>query len=239
MNIVLDIGNTAAKIAFFMESELVEKNIISINEVKNFIINSEFKRGIISSVKNNDELNVFINEHDSIIVLNKHLKIPITNNYSTPETLGFDRLANAVGAFSLSPAKNNLIIDVGTCLKFDFINSDNNYLGGSISPGLMMRAKALHTFTDKLPLIEVFESTNLIGESTSSSILSGLVNGLTSEIKEMINNYKYRYSDLQVFLTGGDAEFIYPMVDSQKSSIFAHDYITLLGLNRILEENVS
>ena len=239
MNIVLDIGNTAAKIAFFKQSILVEKKNISINDVKEFIINSEFDSGIISAVKNNDELNVLIKEYDSIKVLNKHLKVPITNNYSTLDTLGFDRLANAVGAFSLSPNKNNLIIDAGTCLKFDFINSDNNYLGGSISPGLMMRAKALHTFTDKLPLIEVFESAKLIGDSTSLSILSGLVNGIISEINEMINNYKHKYSDLQVFLTGGDAEFIYPMVDSQKSSIFAHDYITLLGLNRILEENES
>ena len=174
MNIVLDIGNTSSKIAFFKGGVLVEKKTVSINELKQVIKNSEFDGGIISSVKVSDTLDALIKGNDSIIVLNKHLKTPITNNYSSPDTLGYDRLANAVGAFALSPNKNNLIIDAGTCLKFDFINSDNQYLGGSISPGLMMRAKALHTFTDKLPLIELFEATKLIGDSTLSSILSGL-----------------------------------------------------------------
>ena len=239
MNIVVDIGNTAAKIGFFKDGELVKKKIVLINELENFIANCDFSKGIICSVKTYDKVHSILNRNKAIILFDNGLKIPIKNNYTTPDTLGSDRLANAIGAFTISPNRDNLIIDAGTCLKFDLINSENNYLGGSISPGLKMRAKALHTFTDKLPLVEEFNSAKLVGDSTLSSIFSGIVNGLSSEIKEMINNYKNNYPELQVFLTGGDSEFIYPMVDRQKSSIFAHDYITLLGLNRILEENVS
>ena len=239
MNIVVDIGNTAAKIGFFKDGDLVKKKNVLINELENFIVNCDFSQGIICSVKTYDKVHSILNRNKAIILFDNGLKIPIKNNYTTPDTLGYDRLANAIGAFTISPNRNNLIIDAGTCLKFDLINSENNYLGGSISPGLKMRAKALHTFTDKLPLVEEFNSAKLVGDSTLSSIFSGIVNGLSSEIKEMINNYKNNYPELQVFLTGGDSEFIYPMVDRQKSSIFAHDYITLLGLNRILEENVS
>jgi len=239
MNIVVDIGNTAAKIGFFKDGELLKKKNVLINELENFIANCDFSKGIICSVKTYDKVHSILNRNKAIILFDNGLKIPIKNNYTTPDTLGSDRLANAIGAFTISPNRDNLIIDAGTCLKFDLINSENNYLGGSISPGLKMRAKALHTFTDKLPLVEEFNSAKLVGDSTLSSIFSGIVNGLSSEIKEMINNYKNNYPELQVFLTGGDSEFIYPMVDRQKSSIFAHDYITLLGLNRILKENVS
>ena len=124
-------------------------------------------------------------------------------------------------------------------MKFDFISAENQYFGGAISPGLKMRAKALHTFTDKLPLIELLKPVDLIGNSTEAAMASGIVNGIVAEINKIIEAYSMKYKQLQVFITGGDAEFLYPMVDKQKSSIFANDNITLVGLNRILEENVS
>ena len=102
-----------------------------------------------------------------------------------------------------------------------------------------MRLKSLHTFTDKLPLVDLKKPKKLIGDSTNESILSGVVNGMRSEILNMINEYQKKYPQLKVFFTGGDLDFLYPMVDNQKSSIFAHNYITLLGLDRILQENVS
>ena len=161
------------KLGFFKDGELVKKKTVLINELENFIVNCDFSQGIICSVKTYDKVHSILNRNKAIVLFDNGLKIPVKNNYTTPDTLGSDRLANAIGAFTISPNRNNLIIDAGTCLKFDLINSENNYLGGSISPGLKMRAKALHTFTDKLPLVEEFNSAKLVGDSTLSSIFFG------------------------------------------------------------------
>lgn len=240
MNLVLDIGNTRIKVAFFNQGELINKDKVAASDLKAYVSGNKFDFGIISSVKSVKEINFDeLNRDKRFIFLNQNIKLPITNFYLSPNTLGNDRLANAVGAFSINPNKNSLVIDAGTCLKFDFISAENQYFGGAISPGLKMRAKALHTFTDKLPLIELLKPVDLIGNSTEAAMASGIVNGIVAEINKIIEAYSMKYKQLQVFITGGDAEFLYPMVDKQKSSIFAHDNITLVGLNRILEENVS
>jgi type III pantothenate kinase len=239
MNLVLDIGNSFVKLALFNGSELVEKSNCLINDLNSYLIKKKFDRGIICTVNHLELSKDFLKEYSELLILNEQLKLPIKNLYKSPKTLGYDRLANAVGAFCLSPDQNNLIIDMGTCLKFDFINQNNEYLGGSISPGLKMRYQSLNTFTAKLPLLEDVKKTEIIGTDTSSSISSGVINGMMSEIENMIYMYRKKYAQLNIYLTGGDAQVYISIADTQKSSIFAHDYITLLGLNEILNENVA
>ena len=164
--------------------------------------------------------------------------LPIGNSYKTPTTLGNDRLANAVGAFQAFPNQNTLIIDLGTCLKMDLIDEFNNYLGGSISPGLRMRFEALHTLTDNLPLIEDVEINQLIGNDTTSSIQVGAYKGMIAEISSMISQYEIKYVNLNIILTGGDLSSFLDVDLSQKNSIFADEFHTLKGLNTILNYNV-
>ena len=153
------------------------------------------------------------------------------NLYKTPKTLGSDRIALAVGAESLFPNKNCLIIGTGTCITTDFLDENKCYQGGSISPGLTLRLQSLHTFTDMLPLIEhkkdIFEY-ELLGKSTKGSIESGVFNGAFAEIDGTIYRYKQNYKDLTIILTGGDQEIF---AKNLKSSIFANSNIQAIGLN--------
>jgi len=239
MNLVLDIGNSLAKLALFNGGELVEKSNCLIEDLNSYLLKNKFEKGIICSVNHLEYSKEIVKEHSELLILNEQLKLPIKNLYKSPKTLGYDRLANAVGAFCLSPNQNNLIIDMGTCLKFDLINDRNEYLGGSISPGIKMRYQSLNTFTAKLPLLDDVKKAELIGTDTASSISSGVINGMMSEIENMINMYRKKHTQLNIYLTGGDAQVYISIADTQKSSIFAHDYITLLGLNEILNENVA
>ena len=176
--------------------------------------------------------------YPSIISMSHDLHMPIKSNYLSMNTIGKDRLANAVGAFTENPDRNSLVIDAGSCLTFDFIDSKNCYLGGSISPGLSMRFNSLHKFTEKLPLLNKKSSNlKLIGSDTKSSIVSGVVNGFSSEITTLISNYRSRYKLLTIFMTGGDWRFIKSIVEVEKNGIFANENLTMLGLNTILNYN--
>jgi len=189
----------------------------------------------MSSVINHDsELEDFILSHCDFINFNHNTPLPIINKYQTLETLGKDRLASAVAAHQLFPDKDVLVIDAGTCVKFDFINSMAEYLGGSISPGLQMRFRALHSFTEKLPFVELKPFDILIGKTTHESLLSGVINGTLAEIDGIINRYKENYPELQVVLSGGDAEYL---VSKLKNRIFALSNIVLNGLKIILDYN--
>lgn len=236
--IIIDIGNTLAKFAVFSKDDLLDLFICSDDELFKVIQNYSSEKVIISSVRNEEFTKKVANYFASPLLLNSETPIPILNKYLTPRTLGNDRVANAVAAWSVCPEQNNLIIDVGTCLKMDFVNPKNEYLGGSISPGLRMRFKALHTLTDNLPLIEGVEINQLIGNDTTSSIQVGVYQGMVAEIRNMISQYEEKYSDLNIFLTGGDLSWFSGIELSQKNSIFADDLLTLKGLNTILNYNV-
>ena len=197
-----------------------------------------FNSAIISSVREETFTKKFGNQFEQALVLNHTTALPISNVYHTPETLGNDRLANAVGAFNAFPNQNTLTVDVGTCLKFDFINTNNEYLGGSISPGLKMRFNALHTLTDNLPLIDDVEINQLIGNDTTRSIQVGVYQGIIAEISNMISQYERKYDNLNIILTGGDLSSFWDIELSQKNSIFADEFHTLKGLNTILNYNV-
>ncbi len=161
--------------------------------------------------------------------------IPLKNHYKSAATLGADRLAASIGAFTLHPNNNVLVIDAGTCVKCNFTNSKNEFLGGSISPGLAMRLRSLQHYTGKLPLVNFDDSFDkVIGQTTEESILSGVINGIAYEIDSFINDYKKNYPDLITILTGGDSAYF---VKRLKNSIFAEPELVLMGLNTTLEFN--
>lgn len=157
------------------------------------------------------------------------LRIPLGMGYDTPETLGPDRLATAIGGHALYPGHDVLVLDFGTCLKFDFVNRDARYEGGSISPGLNMRFKAMHTFTAKLPLLTRPKKfpTSPIGRSTAQSMENGVLLGMLSEAERMIARYRESYPELTVLATGGDAEVFGSHL---KNVIFVQQNLALLGL---------
>ena len=236
--IIIDIGNTQTKFAVFNNEEIVEYYLFSDSELSLNAGNYSADFVIISSVRGESFTNEVVNLFSEPLLLTNNTRLPIINSYKTPITLGNDRLANAVGAFNAFPNQNTLIVDVGTCLKLDFLNDKNEYLGGSISPGLRMRFSALHTLTDNLPLIEDVEINQLIGNDTAGSIQVGCHQGMVAEISNMINQYERKYNNLNIILTGGDLSSFLNIELSQKNSIFADEFLTLKGLNTILNYNV-
>ncbi|MFP5471075.1 MAG: type III pantothenate kinase [Bacteroidia bacterium] len=238
MNLAVDFGNTNVKCALFSNNEIVFHKIITENieqELNDWSSKHSISQTILSSVVNTPSfMEEFLSKNNGF-ELTHHTKLPIVNKYTTPETLGKDRLANAVALAALYPNKNALSVDIGTCLKFDFITLNREYLGGSIAPGFEMRLNAMHHFTDKLPLPEVVVPSNFIGDSTNDALLSGAYYGMLAEIMQVINFYKVRYTDVVVVATGGDVHYFEKEL---KNAIFANSFLTLVGLNEILKYNV-
>ncbi len=238
MNLVIDIGNTCTKTALYSGEGVVEflilktpKDVFQTNLIKNC------KQIIVGSVKN--DIDFFLSDLSKSkpsTLFTSLTKIPIQNKYQSLSTLGSDRIAASIGAFYIYPNKNVLVIDAGTCIKYNFTNSSNQYLGGAISPGIEMRFKALHQFTAKLPLVEIDVNFNsLIGDSTQNSILSGILNGTIAEIDGVIHLYKLKFPDLICVLTGGNSQYL---ANHLKNSIFTHQNLVLKGLNDILNYNL-
>lgn len=240
INLIIDIGNTRTKLALFNQHDLmfnvpVENLTVShIQMLKDEHV--QMNKAILSSTKKVDEqlLEFLSANFEQFIELDHHTKLPIANLYETPETLGKDRLAAAVGANELFPDQNILVIDAGTAITYDFVSAENQYLGGNISPGLQMRFKALHQFTGKLPLVNSSASFSNIGKNTQEAIRGGVQNGILFEIKQTIELFAKKYADFQVILTGGDSVFMNQLLDED---VLVHLNLTLIGLNRILEFN--
>ncbi|HBK71577.1 MAG TPA: type III pantothenate kinase [Flavobacteriaceae bacterium] len=240
MNLILDIGNTYTKIAVFKKNVMLEKVAISSDLIDNNIQKLQkkypLKNCIVSSVtKLRSDTIKCIGVFDKSIELNQKTNVPFQNHYKTPTTLGVDRIALASASVSQYSNQNTLVIDAGTCITYDFINTSNEYLGGAISPGISIRYKALHQFTANLPLLEP-DTYQLIGKDTKSSIHSGVLNGLIHEVDGIIDQYSNKYSNLTVVLTGGDTIFL---AKKLKSSIFANPNFLLEGLNSILIHNLN
>lgn len=236
MNATIDFGNTYAKLGIFDNENLIHfYRGLRIRELKQLLSKHQPEHLIIASVtKSSAELqNIFVNFSKKII-LNSGTPLPIKNAYATPETLGYDRLAAAVGAYVRFPERSSLIVDMGTAIKYDFISADGVFQGGIISPGMQMRFKALNAFTKKLPLLEPDGIPPLVGNSTTSCIRSGVVNGIIAEVNGIIERYN-QYPDLQVVLCGGDAPFFESQIKYPK---FAASNLVLEGLNSILLHNV-
>ena len=240
MNLVIDIGNTQIKVAVFQETILIFKDQFPsdkvISQVLSITEQYDIKKAIISHVSNLDrsvilELEKLVN----LIELNHQIKLPFTNKYLTPRTLGVDRLALVAAAKGQFPDKNVLIIDAGSCITLDFLNHDGIYMGGDISPGIEMRYKAVNHYTANLPLLKRTELLPELGNSTENAIHRGILNGVIQEIDGVISQYKTKYQKLTVVLTGGDTIFL---AKNLKSSIFAIPNFLLEGLNSILIHNI-
>lgn len=239
MNLVIDIGNTAAKIAVFDEKKLVKTfqgNNQSLNELSEIAKRYPLQKGVIASVitLTNDILDQLEGLGIDMLHVNSETPIPITNSYKTPQTLGMDRLAAVVAANELMPGKDLLVIDAGTCITYDFIDADGNYWGGNISPGVRMRLKALHEFTDKLPIVHQEGETPLWGSTTETAIRAGVIHGVSQEIEGYIRQTRKRHPSLSVFLTGGDGV---SFSKNRENDIFMDKDLVLKGLNRILNYN--
>jgi type III pantothenate kinase len=238
MNLIIDEGNTAFKFALFQDDELKKVAVFqpfereemhswisdAITSIKHVIVSSVVNKGLdLSRYKFNE------------IVLDHNTPLPLRNAYSSKETLGKDRLANAVGAWFKNPNNNSLVVDMGTCIKYDLMNARGEYLGGNISPGINMRYTALNHFTAKLPLLKRQKIDFNYGNDTNSSIYNGVEQGTFHEINGFIQKYKEQFSELTIFMTGGDANFFdKPFI----CDIFADSDLTLFGLNKILIHNV-
>ena len=240
MNLIIDIGNTSTKLAVFQRDKvLIAKTVEGFSlviEVENLLKQfTEIKRGFVSSVGflSEDELKT-LEKRLPMTVLNSTLKLPFKVHYKTPNSLGADRLALMAAAATQYSGKNVLVIDAGSCITYDFIDSKNNYLGGAIAPGIQMRYKSLGDFTSSLPTLQKIVPKNSIGNSTHDSIHSGVINGVLYEIEGTVNEYQNKYPDLTVILTGGDADFLCKQL---KISIFANSDFLLEGLNFLLEYN--
>lgn len=237
MNLVVDSGNSAAKVGIFKDEKLIEKlTFYSPQELERYIERADYRNLMISSVRADAELiATWGAKAEKQFILHRGLPLPVNNLYKTPETLGMDRLAGVCGAQQLFPATDCVVIDAGTCITYDFLDKSGHYYGGSISPGLYMRFKAVNTFTAKLPLVSPKESVDLIGKTTETAIQSGVMNGLLAEIEGIIRQYNEKFPGLNVILCGGDAGFF---ENQLKASIFASPDLVLIGLNSILTYNV-
>lgn len=230
---LLDAGNTHVKLG------TVENGVIS--RVKRFDLSSfpwEELDGnipiVISSVLADEWKKPLEDFFQNKMYISAHMNLPFNMDYLTPETLGIDRLCNMAAVANRNPTKAKLVVDLGTCIKFDFMNATKTYEGGSISPGLEMRALSLQTFTAKLPLIPVYSTAKLIGKNTKESIESGVFNGWKAEITQLILQYQTKFPDLDVYLTGGDARYF---DFEQKSNIFVLEHLTLEGILEIYRLN--
>lgn len=242
MNICIDQGNSRTKVALFspdgkMVKNFVYKSFTSADAERLFEL-YPIENSIISSVVNLESsmVNALNRLSKRFVLFDHHTPVPICNGYETPETLGQDRLAAAVGAASLCPKENLLIIDVGSAITYDFVSEDGHFLGGNIAPGLKMRLSALHNMTKKLPLVEVDdqELIPLYGKKTRDAIAAGVVRGIVFEVKGYIRTMSERTSHFHTFLTGGNASYVLGAV---AKDVQYEKQLVLIGLNRILENN--
>lgn len=234
MNIgVIDKGNTRIKVGIYNnKNELIYfENTNSIEECELIFTTHDVKKVIISNTGSS------INTTNSAIdyyYLNSSFNLPFKNLYQTPQTLGSDRIASLSAAAIIFPKTDVLIFDLGTCLTIDFIHSTGEYKGGNISPGLKMRYKAMHEFTSKLPLVEIKNHPNMIGDNTYNAILNGGKLGLKFEIEGYMNYFLQQYPELQIVFTGGDIQHLDL---TQKNKIFVDPNFVLHGLYHLLNLN--
>jgi type III pantothenate kinase len=235
MNIVVDNGNTSTKVGIFDGDNLVDHRVFhSLAEVKDLLEATEADNILVGSVRHDPAEILSFSTATRKFVLDHRLPLPIQNHYKTPETLGVDRVAGVCGGLQLFPGFNTLVIDAGTCVTYDLIDAERNYRGGAISPGLRMRFRAVHEFTARLPLVGVPDTISLWGDTTETSIQSGVCYGMIAEMEGIISAQQ-EFGNLKTVLTGGDA----PTFENRlKASIFASPNLVLIGLNSILNYNV-
>jgi type III pantothenate kinase len=236
MVLAIDSGNSFSKIGWFQGNQLVNTSYgLTFEEVIEVVNDPEVERVIFSSVSySTEEFLGALQRSVPVLRLTNYTPMPVGIHYDTPETLGVDRLAAAVGANFLFPSKELIVIDAGTCITYDVVDSQGVFQGGAIAPGLKMRFRAMHEFTKRLPMIDEIGSKRLIGKSTKEAMQSGVVNGMVAEIEGMVEAYREEYPNADVVVCGGDLGFFESRL---KLPIFAVPELVLVGLNRILQYN--
>lgn len=242
MNLCIDLGNSCTKLGIFDNGKLVcdklYKNFVK-EDLSDLFQTYAIRHCILSSVIETDTslVNYIKSCVKTFIWLDHTVKLPIENLYKTPNTLGNDRLAAAVGANFLYPNRNLLIIDIGSAITYDLVNAQNQYVGGNIAPGVKMRLNALHAYTQRLPLVNIKEHPDygLIGQDTEEAIANGVMNGIIFEIEGYYKHLCRSHSNVLTFLTGGN---LYYFHNRLKITTFVEIFLVLIGLNRILEYNV-
>ena len=239
MNLIVDIGNTVAKIAVFADTGIVEvvyDSNAGLEHLLEVCRRYSCDKAIVATVIDLSEqaLAQLASLPVPLLWLDEKTPLPVENLYETPRTLGYDRMAAVVGANEQFPGRDLLVIDAGTCITYEFIDAMGRYHGGNISPGLQMRFKALHQFTGRLPSVSDEGRLLPMGKDSETAIRSGVLKGIEYEISGYIMALKHKYPELLVFLTGGD-DFSFDT--NLKSIIFADRFLVLKGLNRILNYN--
>lgn len=236
MNLAIDIGNTRVKLASFEADQLVQKWNWPELEMKQFaevFENQKFDYIVLSTVRDLGK-DFDLSDYGKLIVLDHETLIPIKNLYKTPKTLGKDRLAAIIGAWSLFENQASLVIDSGTCVTYDFINKDGDYLGGNIAPGVELRYRAMDEFTANLPLVSRKETNSLLGYDTESALVNGGLLGVIFEIDTYVRRLESIYGNINVIITGGDAE---AFGDKLEKQIFVSPNLVLIGLNEIAKHD--
>jgi len=240
MLLVIDVGNTQIKAAVFEQNTLLKKEIIAYEDwqislkkvIKKFSKISNLVVASVGKLEKSDFLT--LDSGLNVYFITRESKFPFNNLYASPSTLGIDRMILASGAVLQFPKKNRLVIDAGTCITYDFIDSNDNYLGGAISPGIRLRYESLHNYTAKLPLLKKEKPFEIIGNSTLQSIHSGVINGVSFEIEGFINSVLDKNDNFIIILTGGDAVFL---AERLKNTIFANPNFLLESLNQTFQYN--
>lgn len=248
MNICIDQGNSRTKVALMTDEGKMVKHLIykqfSSADVERLFDLYNITDSIISSVVNIEAAVVnTLNRRSQHFVLFDHMTpVPIVNRYDTPQTLGQDRLAAAVGAKSMCPNENLLIIDAGSAITYDFVSEEGEYLGGNIAPGLKMRFTMLQRMTKKLPLVEADDNEliPLFGTNTRDAIAAGVIRGVAYEVKGYMRTLREKMPHFRTFLTGGNAPYILNNVRTSRNEERELHYeknLVLIGLNNILVYN--
>ncbi len=238
ITLCFDLGNTRLKCAVFENAKLKEL-IVMDNDAEASVLEIIEKyhpeKSILSSVINHDlSIEKILTEKTKFHKLSAANKLPFSTPVNKPETIGADRLALCAAAVNIFPNQHNLIIGLGSCITYNFINKSHEFLGGSISPGLEMRLRAMHEFTAKLPLVKPDNNFPLVGYNTATNLLSGAILGMRKEIDGMIDEYALKYGNFNALLTGGDLPFI---ASHLKNKIFANPHLIYKGLYAISEYN--
>lgn len=239
-HLCVDIGNTRVKFGIFAGEALIEADSGDVGEVYTKVTDLSaifpFSRMIVSSTRRDIPLEIreFGKSMELYLELSHEMNLPIQLDYETPETLGRDRIAGAAGALAIFPGEAVIIVDAGTCITYDFLDKNGFFRGGSIAPGMQMRLKAMHVFTEKLPLAPFEPQNELLGKSTLKALQNGAIQGTKFEIESFIMHIKQKFGPIKVIFTGGDAN---NFVDFFNSKIFVVQNLVLIGLNKIINHN--
>ena len=242
MNLLIDLGNTRAKAAVYDRGVCVLQTAVGQPDaawLEGLQARYDLRAAILSSTRGPaDELWRMLSERiPGAVRFTPDTSVPIATDYATPRTLGRDRVAAAVGAATRYAGRDALIVDFGTALTIDFVSADGTFCGGTISPGVESRFRALHDYTASLPLCRIPEEAAgadepLQGRSTAEAVVRGVMHSVAFEIEGHIARMQAEKGDLCVIFTGGAAKYFVKRI---KNTIFAEPNLVFCGLNRILE----